>query len=98
MSLSFLNYRVWIGLSGLALGAVMRWERFIEDLESRAPGLGPVLSWDETATSALVVVTTADATMAAAARRAVDAVTRSLERKDVDDVYPANIEVTQVRR
>lgn len=87
------NYRVWIVLSGLALGALGRWERFIDDLESRVPGLGPVLSWNKTARAALVVLSTDDANAAAAVRVAVVSITESLERTATADVHPARIDI-----
>ena len=72
-----MEYRIFIQIPGVALADESRWERLIGWLEGNHPDMGPVISWDDSATARITVATQAE-DAAGAAEVASGAVARAL--------------------
>lgn len=92
--MSRVEYRIWVTIPQLPLSAESTWEPFIERFEERHGDLGPVLGWEDGTAS--VVVSTAAADEAEAARVATDATIDVLHVCGLGDHYPSALEVERV--
>jgi hypothetical protein len=90
------EYRIFIQIPGVSLADEPSWERLIGWLERHHGELGPVISWDDSATARITVATNAtDA--AGAAEIASGAVARALHASGLGALYPNAIEIEPVR-
>jgi hypothetical protein len=83
-----MEYRTWTSVADVPFGGESKWLPLTNRLERKHPELGPVVTWQDNATTIVLILTSDEPDPATAAENAARVVSNTLHAADLADHFP----------